>query len=86
MGDKGRMNKLKPCPFCGSEKVKCAGINFEDENTIHAHIQCPECRQYVSSAWYYENSKELNDLVKNHPDIVWDNAIELWNRRHNNGC
>ena len=80
------MKKLKPCPFCGSEKVKCAEINFEDENTIQAHIECPECRQYVSSAWYYENSKELNDLVKNHPDIVWDNAIELWNRRHNNGC
>ena len=79
------MKKLKPCPFCGSEKVKCAGINFEDENTIHAHILCPECRQYVSSAWHCENSKDLNDLVKNHPDIVWDNAIELWNRRHNNG-
>ena len=79
------MKKLKPCPFCGSEKVKCAGINFEDENTIHAHILCPECRQYVSSAWHCENSKELNDLVKNHPDLVWDNAIELWNRRHNNG-
>ena len=78
------MKKLKPCPFCGSEKVKCAGINFEDENTIHAHILCPECRQYVSSAWHCENSKELNDLVKNHPDLVWDNAIELWNRRHNN--
>ena len=79
------MKKLKPCPFCGSEKVKCAGINFEDENTIHAHILCPECRQYVSSAWHCENSKELNDLVKNHPDLVWDNAIELWNRRRNNG-
>lgn len=79
------MKKLKPCPFCGSEKVKCAEINVEDENIIQAHIECPECRQYVSSAWHYENSKELNDLVKNHPDIVWDNAIELWNRRHKNG-
>ena len=79
------MKKLKPCPFCGSEKVECAGINFEDKNTIHAHILCPECRQYVSSAWHCENSKELNDLVKNRPDLIWDNAIELWNRRHNNG-
>ena len=79
------MKKLKPCPFCGSEKVECAGINFEDKNTIHTHIQCPECRQYVSSAWHCENSKELNDLVKNRPDLIWDNAIELWNRRHNNG-
>ena len=79
------MKKLKPCPFCGSEKVECAGINFEDENTIHAHIYCPECRQYVSSGWHCENSKELNDIVKNRPDLLWDNAIELWNRRHNNG-
>ena len=79
------MKKLKPCPFCGSEKVECVEINFEDENTIHAHICCPECRQYVSSAWHCENSKELNDIVKNHPDLIWDNAIELWNRRHNNG-
>ena len=84
MGDKGRMKKLKPCPFCGSEKVNCAGINFEDENTVHVYIECPECRQYVSSAWYHENSKELNDLVKNHPDIIWDKAIKLWNRRASN--
>ena len=73
------MTKMKPCPFCGSKKVKCAQITFEDENTIQAHIQCPGCKQYVSSAWHYEDAQEF--IVKNDPEVVWENVIELWNRR-----
>lgn len=75
------MKKLKPCPFCGNEKVECAEINFEDENIIYSHIQCSGCKQYVSTAWYCEDENELNDILENNSEIIWDKAIALWNRR-----
>jgi transcriptional regulator NrdR family protein len=73
------MTKMKPCPFCGSKKVECAQITFESGNTIQAQIRCPGCKQHVSSSWHYEDAQEF--IVKNDPQAVWDNVIELWNSR-----
>lgn len=58
-----RMNKLKPCPFCGRE----ASIR-RDLRTGHTSIQCDYCRAWWTPAEYLtrnEITEAWNGRVKN---------------------
>lgn len=67
-------NKLKSCPFCGTEPV------YETDGGYEATIRCPQCRQaQVKASWYggdlglteacwnkrinYSNSKKLKTTI-----------------------
>lgn len=63
------MDKLKPCPFCGSE----AWMIYTNDNHKRPCIQCkfgafkePKCPLSHLVAWDYKTEQE---------------AIEAWNRR-----
>ena len=64
-GGKGRMNELKPCPFCGSKP-------FVWRTNHRTYIECPNLTA---------DSHRVTMSGKTDKE-----AIEAWNRRHNNGC
>ena len=72
---KHKMTELKPCPFCGGEKIiitdcreleKCN--NFGKCESIHSYTVCCDFRQGGCGATSGYRSNE-------------EDAIEAWNRR-----
>jgi Lar family restriction alleviation protein len=62
---------LKPCPFCGSDKLKV------DNRKGTYSIRCNRChaRGCTSSTWSNNNTVSEEDAI--------NKAVELWNRRVN---
>jgi hypothetical protein len=86
--------KLKPCPFCGSEKVKIEGKNkkalfYEGlEHRTYA-VRCNKCHArggtasgYIRNLFYHltERGKELMETEYQ----IRCRAVEAWNRRADN--
>ena len=81
--------ELKPCPFCGGEKLDYSEKRvYCDSSTnvyYHAAIYCRKCHAYgrrvlSEKAWcrdYTAQQALLNGLR--------EKAIEAWNRRVDNG-
>lgn len=63
--------KLKLCPFCGSE----ADVDYDNKVDMSRHydgkIYCTGC-EHVSTGWIKGKTQ----------DEAIDNAIRIWNRRH----
>lgn len=64
------MGELKPCPFCGSDKVK---INIRTNN---GWVECQECN---SKGKYIVISQAM---IK---EIIKERAINAWNKRERGG-
>lgn len=62
------MNKLKPCPFCGSNNVAIYD-NYKTKFTVH--YNCVECLKCGAMVVDTNEKHSLNDVVK------------AWNRRVN---
>lgn len=77
------MDKMKPCPFCGSEKVK---VVPEHDNICGRcwFVQCQNCHSKSTSI--------VESMERQEPEEVYDQIIratnkakEAWNRRANDG-
>lgn len=65
------MEKLKPCPFCGSEaKI----IVFEDENDYIAEIYCTNDKQGGCCVKSVHRSWE-KEWVENAAIIAWNSRV-----------
>jgi len=69
--------KLKPCPFCGSEKLLF--VNCEYKQTLWT-IRCHDCEMEMSVARKRERHGGVFDgkFLSNHDDVV-----KVWNIREN---
>ena len=77
------MNKeLKPCPFCGGEKigysVKVAGSRWVTK--YHVAMYCKECNCYGART-LITPAEEEHRLDVEYSEKYRDIAIEAWNRR-----
>lgn len=87
--------ELKPCPFCGSDKVKVEGktkkaLSYEGlEHRTYA-VRCNKCHArggtasgYIRNSFYHltERGKELMERECE----IRNRATEAWNRRADNG-
>ena len=64
-------NKLKSCPFCGSE-VEFSPASPDDKT--RGLFICTNKDCYARVDWYD---------VKSHSTVEYERAVELWNRRAN---
>lgn len=77
------MDKLKPCPFCGSEKVKV----MLKHDRIYGRcwfVQCQNC--------YSKGTSMVESMDRQEPEEAYDQIIsatnkakDAWNRRANDG-
>jgi Lar family restriction alleviation protein len=67
------MNKeLKPCPFCGSEKLRCSEVEAcGPDNTWTARLTCAECDADGPPSEDWHDTR----------DQAVDAAFVAWNRR-----
>lgn len=63
----GMKNKLKPCPFCGSEQMEVGGTLYHGEYRVF--VRCLDCPAEVYSRF---NSNYL---------LAEEEAVAAWNRR-----
>lgn len=89
------MNELKPCPFCGSTKLKIDSKRKNAERTrINAQVEsmtysvrCNVCHARGGTAGGLVIQGNLLAYVDSMPewatteDALKDSAIELWNNR-----
>ena len=88
-------NELKPCPFCGSDKVKVEGKNKKSlsyeglEHRTYA-VRCNKCHSRGGTAsghirnHFYHLTERGKELMESESEIR-KRAIENWNRRANDG-
>lgn len=72
------MNKLKPCPFCGSEaSIKTDELkNVPDDDAFYSYVICEKCGstgQIIVSINEYGKHIGIEKTTAQ--------AIEAWNRR-----
>lgn len=72
-----RMNKIKPCPFCGTKvglsKIPLWQGSHGYINCFEVKIVCPKCGCNVT---YNEN-----DTIYRTKEEAYKNVIEAWNKR-----
>ena len=67
-----KVEKLKPCPFCGSDNLELHVFDYDHRSSI----VCNNCRIYVSIA------NDINLISnKNRVQIWTKNAVKVWNTR-----
>ncbi len=76
------MDKLKPCPFCGSDSIKVASKKIElrqnEQTRQHRHMfyaTCNKCHSRgkpIRTGWLSFNSQTLT---------YTEEAIQVWNKR-----
>ena len=83
--------ELKPCPFCGSEKLKVEGkikkaLSYEGLEHITCAVRCNICHArggtasgYVRYALYHLTERGQELMEKEFE--IRDRAKEAWNRR-----
>ena len=86
---------LKPCPFCGSRRLKIVRKNGGSEwinelgYRIDRHyftVRCKKCFARGGTAGGLVPDRELDFTPKNVPDITTDTAlreeaVKIWNER-----
>ena len=77
------MSKLKPCPFCGSEKVK---VVLEHDRT------CGRCWFVRCQTCYSQGSSMVESMDRQEPEEAYEQIVsatnkakEAWNRRAQDG-
>lgn len=82
--------KLKPCPFCGSQKLKVSGKSKDNRcnQTVHytLSVRCNNCHargSVVSGDIPYHKNTSFSDMQIKHRALEQE-AIEAWNRRSDN--
>ena len=68
------MADLKPCPFCGSSKIRMLTTIFDCD------IFCEECHASITRSNYAPCDSISGTLKEAQPE-----AIEAWNRRGTDG-
>lgn len=77
------MDKLKPCPFCGSDKLKIdSKRTFAYGNKKHCSVtvRCMKCHARSPVVGI-----KMPDGRYNEREICEEAVIEAWNRRVDNG-
>lgn len=76
------MSKLKPCPFCGSEKAK---VILEHDRTCGRcwFVQCQGCYAQGTSIVESINGQEPDEAYEQIVSAT-NRAKEAWNRRVDN--
>lgn len=74
-----RMDKLKPCPFCGGAAEMCSAFDNKFLGK-YWYVRCKNC--YSRGTGMYESRKELApneeyEAIRG----AWKRAVEAWNRR-----
>lgn len=69
------MEKLKPCPFCGSGNV------FKKTSLRNAEIYCGKCGATIERGI----SCGKCDSLREAEDMFGIKAVEAWNRRYGDG-
>ena len=71
-GDEIMSEKLKPCPFCGSEDLEFRFQRFHENIYDEAIclIICHECAVNAGYLFYYDDDA-----------MIKETAVELWNTR-----
>lgn len=62
------MTEFKPCPFCGSERVRLAWSLQEHERGIH----CLGCDAFMTTGWFESTDEELMRLWNRRADDASD--------------
>lgn len=79
------MTELKPCPFCGGNKIaysiKTSTSNFK--RIYHAAMYCKNCHSYGARVMVHP--VETNRVVIERNESYEEKAIEAWNRRAEDG-
>lgn len=60
--------ELKPCPFCGCDRVWMRAVEYDTCINI---IRCPDCKMEFTTPAWSEGHKSNNR----------DRTVEAWNRR-----
>ena len=63
---------LKPCPFCGSDRI--SHVQYYEFDEIVNYVLCMECRARTRTLRRTNGSEGLNQAFK-------QKAAEYWNRR-----
>ena len=74
--------ELKPCPFCGSTSLRVESKHngsWTFTGTHSATVRCNKCHARGSTASCKVDGRYKADIP------TTQKAIELWNRRANNG-
>jgi hypothetical protein len=86
--------ELKPCPFCGSEKMKVEGKykkkwSYEGVGHITCAVRCNKCHARGGTASGYVRNA-VHPLTERGEEVlemeyqIRGRAIEAWNRRADN--
>ena len=87
-------NELKPCPFCGSKKLKIEGksrkkLSYEGLEHLTVAVRCNKCHARGGTASGYTRYA-LYSLTKKGAELmeteytIRKRAIDAWNRRADN--
>lgn len=74
------MNELKPCPFCGSEKIKL--LKIRANWGYGYHVTCKACR-CTGPVGYSDKIGLRTDSPEEKEEKLKTYAITEWNRREN---
>lgn len=66
--------ELKPCPFCGSERVRYENSVMGKANILYGYIVCKDCGATSGYVMLYDSEPVMNAKIV---------TTEMWNRRAN---
>lgn len=75
-----RMDELKPCPFCGGDRVKLMLEHDRDAGRCW-YVGCEKC--YARGASFSEShgDRQNGDIAYSQIVTTWKHATKAWNRR-----